>query len=175
MIRRKLTQFLLLAAGCWLLVTSCYAEESVSSADLINNAKEYDGKEIVYQGEVIGDVMARKEFAWINVNDGANAIGIWLAKDLVKVIAYTGSYKSRGDIVEIKGIFHRSCIEHGGDLDIHAAELRKAKEGALMEEKFDNHKRNIALILFGILGLITLSSLLKFKTGKSRRNDEIHR
>jgi len=44
--------------------------QSLSSSELIRNAKEYDGKLIVYSGEVIGDVMLRGEFAWVNINDG---------------------------------------------------------------------------------------------------------
>ncbi|MDP2927900.1 MAG: DNA-binding protein, partial [Candidatus Omnitrophota bacterium] len=53
--------------------------QSLSSSELINNAKEYDGKLIVYSGEVIGDVMLRGEFAWVNINDGQNALGAWMS------------------------------------------------------------------------------------------------
>ncbi|MEK6732243.1 MAG: DNA-binding protein [Candidatus Omnitrophota bacterium] len=138
----------------------CYAED-VSSAELINNARQYDGKVVLYKGEVIGDIMMRKEFVWINVNDGINAIGIWSNKDLVKDIVYTGNYKSRGDVVEVRGVFHRACLEHGGDLDIHIDELRKINSGVVIKEKPDIAKRNQAFVLLGILGLALLLSQLK--------------
>ncbi len=151
----------------------CYADEAIPSAELINNAKQYDGKAVVYKGEVIGDIMMRKEFVWINVNDGVNAIGIWSKKDLAKDILYTGGYKSRGDIVEVKGIFHRACLEHGGDLDIHIEELNKISSGMVVREKMNVVKRNGAFVLLGVLGLVIILSQLKLK--KIRRQDEIHR
>ena len=46
--------------------------------------------------------MVRGEYAWINVNDEKNAIGIWIKKELIKDILYTGSYKAKGDLVETR-------------------------------------------------------------------------
>jgi len=135
--------------------SNSYAQP-VSSSELINNTKQYDGKTVVYCGEVIGDVMARGEFVWINVNDGVNAIGIWAAKDLAKDIFYTGSYKSRGDIIEVEGIFHRACPEHGGDFDIHADSLRKIKDGKAVAEKINPAKKTAAAILLGVLCLVLI-------------------
>jgi len=137
---------------CW---TACYAQP-LSSTELINNAKEYDGKAVVYAGEVIGDVMVRGDFAWINLNDGENAIGIWLDKESVKEIQFTGSYKAKGDQFEITGVFHRSCTQHGGDLDIHAQDIRKISPGKLVKEKLHTGKRNFTIILLGILLLVLI-------------------
>lgn len=135
--------------------TVCCAQP-LSSSELINNAKEYDGKTVVYGGEVIGDVMVRGDFAWINLNDGQNAIGIWLDKDLAKEIKYTGSYQAKGDRLEITGVFHRSCIQHGGDMDIHAQVLRKISPGELVKEQLHTGKRNFTIILLGILCLVLI-------------------
>ncbi len=131
----------------------------ISSAELINKAKNYDEKNVVYQGEVIGDVMARGDYAWINLNDGKNAIGIWLKKDLTKSIAYTGSYKTRGDVFEVSGVFHRSCVVHGGDLDIHAESLRRIKDGNKVEEKLSSRKLVFSFVLGTILLLLWISKL----------------
>ncbi len=138
----------------------CYAQP-ISSVELINNAKQYDGKIVVYQGEVIGDIMKRGEFAWVNVHDGVNAIGIWLDKSLLKGIVWTGSYKSFGDVIEIEGIFHNRCLEHGGDLDIHAQSMRKIKDGGLIQEKLDINKINLAVYLTGVLCLVLILNRLK--------------
>jgi len=116
--------FLLLMAQNY----DCYAQ-SISSVELINNAKNYNGNTVVYKGEVIGDIMRRGEYAWINVNDEKNAVGIWIKKELIKDIVYTGSYETKGDLVEITGKFNRSCVEHGGDLDIHAQSIAKISSG----------------------------------------------
>lgn len=138
----------------------CFAQ-LVSSAELINNAKQYDGQIVSYEGEVIGDIMVRGDFAWVNVNDGVNAIGIWVDKNLIKDILYTGSYKYKGDWVEVEGIFHRACTEHGGDLDIHANELRKIKAGSPVIEKPISFKINLAIILVITLCIIIILKILK--------------
>jgi len=133
----------------------CYAQP-ISSTELINNAKEYDGKTVVYAGEVIGDVMVRGDFAWVNLSDDQNAIGIWLDKKLAKEIQFTGSYQTKGDRVEITGVFQRNCIQHGGDMDIHAQGLRKISPGEPVQEKIDTVKRKFAIILLGILFLVLI-------------------
>lgn len=134
--------------------------QPVSSSDLINNAKEHDRKEVVYQGEVIGDIMVRGNYAWINVNDGNNAVGIWTEKNLTKEISCTGSYKSRGDWIEIRGIFQRACSEHGGDLDIHAQSVRRINNGRYLTERINLEKRNLVLVLLGVLCLVLILRLL---------------
>ena len=137
--------------------------QPLESGELIKNTRLYDGKEVVYSGEVIGDVMARGEYAWVNVNDGSNAIGIWIPRSLANSISSSGSYKYRGDWVEVVGIFNRSCSQHGGDLDIHAQSLRKISAGGKFIEHLNSGKRNLALILAGVLCLTLILQLLKTK------------
>ena len=107
--------------------------------------------------------MVRGEYAWINVNDGQNAVGIWVNKNLTEDILYAGNYKFKGDGLEITGIFHRACPEHGGDLDIHAQGLRKIRPGRQTLEKLNLGKRNLALVLLGVLCLVWILRQLKIK------------
>jgi len=137
--------------------------QSISSTELINNAKQYDGKAVVYEGEVIGDIMVRGDYAWINVNDGQNAIGIWMDKNLAKDITYAGSYKSKGDWLEITGVFQRACLQHGGDLDIHAQAMRKVRPGRQVLARLNISKRNLAFVLLGVLCLVWILKQLKLK------------
>jgi hypothetical protein len=137
--------------------------QSISSNELITHAKQYDGRLVTYSGEVIGDVMLRGEFAWVNINDGSNAIGVWANAALAKEINFTGAFKSRGDTLEITGIFHRACLEHGGDLDIHVQALRKIGGGKMINHKLDFFKVELILILCGALFLIWISILFKRK------------
>jgi hypothetical protein len=156
---------MLLIFNC-LLCTLCYAE-TVSSSELINNAKRYDGKTVIYTGEVIGEIMERDRgvYAWANVHDGVNAIGIFLGKDQYggMTSGNKGGYKYRGDIFEIEGVFHRSCIEHGGDLDIHAVSLRKVRDGGIIPEKINAGKINLAILLAGGLCLVLILNRLRHK------------
>lgn len=137
--------------------------QSLSSSEMIKNAKEYDGKLIVYSGEVIGDVMLRGEFAWVNINDGQHALGVWMSAVLAQEIKFTGNYKSRGDDLEIVGVLHRACFEHGGDLDIHAQSLRKIRNGRIVKEKLNFDKVRLSLLLLGALFFIWILILFKHK------------
>jgi hypothetical protein len=135
--------------------------QSFSSTDLIQRAKELDGQTVAYSGEVIGDVMCRGTHCWVNVNDGSNAIGIWAEEAPARAIAFTGSYSARGDTVAAIGMLHRSCAEHGGDLDIHAVSLEVFKPGHQVSEKISMAKVRFVLILAAITLLLWILSLLK--------------
>ena len=39
-------------------------------------------------------------------------------------VSVFGDYKHEGDVVEVRGVFNAACALHGGDMDIHATELR---------------------------------------------------
>ncbi len=145
------------------LISHIACAQSISSTELINNAKQYDGKIVHYQGEVIGDIMKRGDHAWININDGQNAIGIWIENSSAKDIVYTGGYKIKGDVLGLTGTFHRACIEHGGDLDIHAQSATKITSGSQIYEELDFNKIKAAVILSGILLILFLWNLLNRK------------
>ncbi len=153
--------FYLLPFTFFFFPIACYAQQPVSSVELINNAAQYDGKSVVFAGEVIGDVMARGDYTWVNVFDGNNALGIWVKKGFTKEIFFTAGYKSKGDVIEVTGVFRRACPQHGGDLDIHADSLRKIIPGRKLVERLNSEKKNQALILGGLLGLVWILSLLK--------------
>jgi hypothetical protein len=106
------------------------APKVVSANDLVEGAKALDDTTVVFEGEAIGDPLPRGDHGWCNASDGNYAIGIWMDRaDLDRVERY-GSYRWRGDRLRVVGVFHRACIEHGGDLDIHAASVEIAGRGA---------------------------------------------
>ncbi len=140
----------------------CIAQaQPVSSEEMINNAQQYNGRSVAYTGEVIGDIMKRGNYAWINVSDGKKTIGVWAEASLIKDIVYAGSYRASGDRVEVIGVFNRACPEHGGDLDIHAREIKKIAPGGPVAEAPDTGKRNVAILLLGTLCLTWI--LTQFK------------
>jgi len=98
--------------------------------------------------------MKRGDFAWVNVHDGQNAIGIFMKYEDAKKIKYLGRYLVKGDIVYAKGIFNRACKDHGGDLDIHAKQVEIVKRGYKMYERVDK-----ARAVFGI-GIFLIGSFL---------------
>jgi hypothetical protein len=115
---------------------------SPGSAALVEDANEWDGRNVRFTGEAIGESMRRGTMAWIHLNDdpygleetaelsGFNSgIGVWIEAGLASRITVFGGYGSHGDVVEITGIFKAACPEHGGDLDIHADSLRIVRAG----------------------------------------------
>ena len=111
------------------------AEKTVSVNDLINDSKKYDGQTVVISAEAIGECLERGDYAWINVNDGTNAIGIWMKREEAAEITYFGDYQYTGDTLEICGIYSQACEEHGGEPDIHAAEVRVVSAGERRQEE----------------------------------------
>jgi hypothetical protein len=140
----------------------CFGQ-TISSADLIAKAKDLNGKQVVYSGEVIGDVMKRGDFAWVNINDGANAIGIWINSGMAAEIRLTGDFKHTGDLVDVTGIFNRACVEHGGDMDIHAQTLSLKRSGVSTPHSCDKTKKELAIKLLGALVIIWILSQLKLR------------
>lgn len=130
---------------------------SISTTGLIENAKENDLKEVVIEGEIIGDVFYKGDFVWINVSDGDNAIGVWMPEKLAKDLSLPGDYNHDGDFVQITGNFNRACAEHMGETDIHSNNLIVLKKGETVLHPVDMKMLKIAagislfaIILFGV-------------------------
>lgn len=151
------------------LATQAWA---VSSIELVERAKRYDGKRVEYQGEVIGDVMKRGDYAWIHVNDdfystfesedvkilkGYNSgHAVWCRADDVEFIEHLGDHKHQGDYIKIVGVFNQACTEHGGTMDIHATRIELMKQGFARDYPFNSSRVLVAVFL------LVLSALLFF-------------
>lgn len=155
----------------------------VSSADLLERWQEYDGTEVVFTGEVVGDVMRRGDHAWITVNDdhysraarleagelrgGNSGIAVWLPVEESEEISVLGRYGSKGDLVRVRGTFNADCREHGGDFDLHASELTLVGRGRELEggpSASEVLASSIALLFL----LATLSPYLRRRTREMR-------
>lgn len=116
-----------------------------ASGDLIEHPKTWDGQVIPFKGEAIGEAMIRGAYAWLHINDDAyylknveegaalggynTGMAVWLPANLAREVTIFGDYKHEGDIVEVRGTFNAACAQHGGDMDIHATELRVMTPG----------------------------------------------
>lgn len=161
----------LLALALALFASSQASALEVSSAQLLENGTQYEGKEVVYIGEVVGVVMERGEHGWVNVNDGSNAIGVYAPKGLLEKITTTGDYSHKGDIVEVSGVFHRACPEHGGDVDLHAKSLVIVGKGYKIEHPISMSKIFFALLLL-IVNLPLMILLNRIKEEAKKKNGQ---
>jgi hypothetical protein len=141
--------------------------QPIPSSSLINNAKQYDNQIVIYQGEVIGEKMIRGDYAWLNVNDGNIAVGIWVKNNLIRDMRYFGNYATKGDVIMITGVFHRACPEHGGDLDLHAQAIKKIGAGEQRLSPLSTKKLTIAILLSILTGILFL--IFKYEKDKDLR------
>ncbi|MHC1735575.1 MAG: hypothetical protein AB9921_07915 [Erysipelotrichaceae bacterium] len=120
--------------------------------ELVENADMLDGVVVTIEAEAIGEVMERGEFAWVNINDGTNAIGVYVPIAEAKKIAFFGDYQHTGDTIRFSAIFHNACYEHGGEMDLHASSITIVEVGSLRIHPIDSLK----VIVFGFLAFLTL-------------------
>jgi len=127
--------------------------------DLIERSKLYDGKIVEIKGEVIGDILDRGKYAWINIYDGSSSIGIWGVKEIFSSIKFKGDYNTKGDYIKVTGIFKRADPKQGGELDIEALSLKVISVGKKIDHPISYHLILITFIsssIAAILGLIWL-------------------
>ncbi len=163
----KLVQGFLLAVFLVFFCPCLACAMEVSSEELINHALEHDGKEVVYTGELIETVLKRGSFVWLNLSDGKNVIGVWAGRDLASPVKVAGSYTHIGDIIKVKGIFHRSCVEHGGGLDIHALGLKVVAQGSEKVHYVERYKVVIIMVLLGVLSCLLIARILLKRSRQS--------
>lgn len=130
--------------------------------DLINKSAEYDGKLVHIKGEALLEALEQRDGSWVNINDGTNAIGVFMTPEMAKRIQYFGDYHTTGDTVELIGEFHRACKTHGGDLEVHLTQLVDLQPGKPVDHIIDYTKVFIALVL------VTLGAALGWYYRKNR-------
>jgi aspartyl/asparaginyl-tRNA synthetase len=139
-----------------IFAANCHAAAVWSSNELIEKARELDGRELSYSGELVTAILNRADYAFINLNDGSNAIGVWCKSSALNSVKFAGSYKRKGDILEVRGEFHRACPYHNGELDIHADEIKIVKSGYSLEEHIDQRKIKSSIGIFIIILLTVI-------------------
>lgn len=141
-----------------------------SSSTLVEEAKKWDGRKVIFTGEAVGEVMVRGRKCWIHLNDdaymwknieeGAKLGGynrgqaVWVDAELSRKIAYYGNYLHDGDIVKVTGTFYSVCREHGGDMDIHADTLEVVRAGYPVAHIVNYRRAWLGLFLFGLAGVL---------------------
>lgn len=163
---------LALAALAFLLGSAAQAQ-SLTSGELVESARAWDGRTVTFTGEAIGEAMRRGTMAWIHLNDDAYmwrnieegaALGgynsghaVWLAAKLAAEIRFFGDFKHEGDVIEVTGVFNAACPEHGGDMDIHAATLRIVRPGHAVGHTV-NRSRLVAAALMLFLTAVAFAA-----------------
>lgn len=98
---------------------------AVTSNALYDCPAVFDGRPVVYEGEVVGAVLRRGDTAWVHLNDdvysgvtgplpahrdfqgGNGGVGVRIPAALADEITTVGGPTARGDVLRVEGVFHR--------------------------------------------------------------------
>ena len=142
---RKTLKLCVFAAALAAVLAGLAAAADVTTVnELVDRSLQWNGKTVTIEGEAIGEMLPRGDFAWVNVNDGTNAIGVWMPLADAKKIGVYGDYHHTGDTLRVTGTFSRDCAAHGGDVDIHSDSVRLVKTGCVVEHPVSDGKKAAA-------------------------------
>jgi hypothetical protein len=135
--------------------------QTINVKSLVAKPGKYDGKMVSFEAEAIGDPLSGKKGIWFNVQSGEYNMGIFAKnQSIINSINYWGSYKERGDLIRIKGIFYKNCSVHGGR-GLHLSGLEVIEKGKRIKPKVADEKKRFALFSFVIF--LTLGSIYLIK------------
>lgn len=145
----------------------------VDSGEVINCPDLFDGRVVVYIGEVIGDVLHREDGAWVLMNDDEYALevgpldshgefagynsglSVWLEGDLADLVEQPGGPRWRGDVLRVRGVIRRADPDDGGGLTLRAFSGRVIAPAVELERPLNRPQAIVA----GVLGTIALATV----------------
>ncbi len=148
--------------------------ERVTSSQVFRCPAAFDGLEVTYAGEAIGDILERDTGAWVQVNDDAYALetgplidhrqrsgfntgmSVWLPDGLHERIEGVGNADRRGDVILIRGILDRTDPEDGGGLTVRATELEVLAPTIEIEAPF----HTLQALVAGLLAAAAVASVV---------------
>lgn len=138
----------------WILMGSRIFGMSVNIGTLIEQANKFDKNKVTIEAEVIGDVLERGEYAWINVNDGTGAIGVYIKVEDIDKIKHTGKYQYLGDTIRVEGTFYHAFAEQSGDMAIKADKIEVVKAGGEDKQSIQTYKWVMVGVLLPVAGVL---------------------
>lgn len=172
--------------GDGLLVTDTQSQfprhGRVGSTQVYACPSAYDGLEVTYVGEVVGELLPRDGGAWAQVNDDAYALEVgpvlghrehagfnggmtvWLPHPLPERIEAPGRATQRGDVILVRGELLRADPDDGGGITIRAHELETLADPTPVEAPFHGAQAVAA----GLLAAVAAVALLLSRRHRNR-------
>ena len=134
----------------------------------------WDGKEVTFVGEAVGEVLPRRGGAWVQINDDPYALetgpllghreragfnsglAVWLPDGLHERIDGLGRHAQRGTVVQLEGTVLRADPEDGGGTTLRAETLEVLTPAVALEEPF----HTLQAIVAGALALAAVGALI---------------
>lgn len=141
------------------------APVGVSSGELIDCPGAYDGRTVIYEGEVVRAVLRRGERAWVQLNDdvyglrigplpahratmgGNSGMPVSIPADDADRITYVGDARAQGDRLRVEGTFHRADPSDAGGPTIQADHVEVTAPGQPVHQPITPPRVVVALLL----------------------------
>ncbi len=135
--------------------TETYRQMDISA--LLGATSRQDKKKVSFTGQAMGHAInADSDHKWINIKQGDAMIGVYMSNELADMVTQFGGYGKTGDTVSVKGVYHFSCEEHNGELDVHANGIEVIQKGAVQEIEWS------PVILIAGIALIVAGGVLHY-------------
>ncbi len=146
----------------------------VTSGGLLDCPEHYDGRHVIFRGEVVGEPLGRGALRWIQVNDdaysgeigplpshrfylgGNSGIGVRAPAEQVGRIRWLGGPTARGDRVEIRGVFRRYDPASTELAIIRADQVVVLAPGGPLERPVPGDRRIVAYVLTALAVAVVL-------------------
>ncbi len=144
------------------------AADRATSTAVLACPSAYDGRTIVYVGELVGDLLRRDGGAWVLVNDdpyalevgplplhadrrGTNqGLSVWLPEATLDRVSGLGRPGQRGDVVAVTGVVRRVDPAAGGALTLRAESLEVLAPAVRRDDPIEPSQLVLALGLVGV-------------------------
>lgn len=142
----------------------------------------YDGLRVTFAGEVIGELLPRRDGVWVQVNDddyalevgpisghrdlrGFNSgLSVWLPDGLHESISGLGRPGRRGDVVLLTGVLNRADPQDGGGITLRADQLEVLAPAVDVPPPLHTVQLVVALVLV----LLAVASAVWARRARSR-------
>ena len=137
----------------------------ISSPQVHGCPSAFDGLEVTFVGEAIGEVLRRDGGAWLQVNDDAYALevgpmvghrehagfntglSVWLPDGLHESVETVGRPQQRGDVLLLRGTIEQSDPDDGGGITLRADDLEVLADGTRIEPPLHLTQAIVAAVL----------------------------
>lgn len=137
----------------------------VASTQIYRCPAAFDGTQISFVGEIVGELLPRQGGVWAQVNDDAYALetgplsdhrdragfnlgmSVWIPDGLHQKIGEAGRANRRGDVVLLRGTVLRADPDDGGGLTLRADDLNVLAPSQEFEPPFHRLQAMVAGVL----------------------------
>ncbi|MPZ73454.1 MAG: hypothetical protein GEU74_09515 [Nitriliruptorales bacterium] len=151
----------------------------VSSSELIECPKLFDGEQVRYEGEAVGVVLLRPTHSWVHVNDDPYAVrigpvsehrtvaggnsGMAVSMPRETAAAVTpGAFRTAGTGLSIVGTFLRADPDDGGAPSIRATGVRVVRDARSVHQEISVRRIVAAVVFVAVaMGLLVVRRVVR--------------